>query len=215
MQPEQKTHTDPIDALTVEGSARRTFLLGTAGGMATLAAGRVIPAPRAAAAAESTSAAFPAFAYIGCFTSAIRKASAKGISVYRIDQGGDWTLLQTLETVPNPQFIAFDRQQKNLFPQKMTMMTIMTISPRAMSTDSWTVAEAKARLSEVIERAQSGGPQTITKHGRMAVVVVAAEEWERKTKRVGNLSEFLAASPLRGSGMRTKRVKDRPRKVDL
>ena len=82
-------------------------------------------------------------------------------------------------------------------------------------TATWTVAEAKARLSEVIERAQSGGPQTITKNGRTAVVVVDAEEWERKTRRAGNLAEFFAASPLRGSGIKIKRVKDRPRKVDL
>jgi 6-phosphogluconolactonase (cycloisomerase 2 family) len=82
--------------------------------MVTLAAGGLI-ARRDASAAESTGAAFPAFAYIGCFTSTTRKASAKGISVYRIDQGGDWTLQQTLETVPNPQFIAFDRAQKYLY----------------------------------------------------------------------------------------------------
>jgi prevent-host-death family protein len=84
-----------------------------------------------------------------------------------------------------------------------------------MSSDSWTVAEAKAKLSEVIEKAQSGGPQTITRNGRKAVVVVAAEEWERKTKRVGNLVEFFAASPLRGSGIKIKRIRDRPRRVDL
>jgi prevent-host-death family protein len=80
---------------------------------------------------------------------------------------------------------------------------------------TWTVAEAKAKLSEVIERAQSGGPQTITKNGRTAVVVVDAEEWERKTKRTGNLAEFFAASPLRRSGLKIKRSKDRPRKVAL
>ena len=84
-----------------------------------------------------------------------------------------------------------------------------------MDTDSWTVAEAKAKFSEVIERARAGGPQTITRNGRNAVVVVAAEEWERKTKRNGNLAEFFAASPLRGSGLRAKRVKDRARKVGL
>ena len=83
------------------------------------------------------------------------------------------------------------------------------------STDTWTVANAKAKFSELIDRAQSGEPQTITRHGRTAVVVVAAEEWERKTKRAGNLAEFFATSPLRGSGLKVKRAKDRPRKVDL
>jgi 6-phosphogluconolactonase len=108
MKPEKEIATDFVDGLTPKGGARRTFLSGAAGGMATLAAGGLISAGRNASAAESTGAAFSGFAYIGCFTSATRQASAKGISVYRIDQGG-WTLLQTLETVPNPQFIAFDR----------------------------------------------------------------------------------------------------------
>ncbi len=80
---------------------------------------------------------------------------------------------------------------------------------------TWTVAEAKAKLSEVIERAQTAGPQAITRNGRMAVVVVAAEEWERKSRRTGNLAEFFAASPLRGSRLKMRRVADRLRKLDL
>ena len=84
-----------------------------------------------------------------------------------------------------------------------------------MEADLWTVAEAKAKLSEVIEHAQTHGPQTITRNGRRAVVVVDAEEWERKTKRSGNLAEFFAASPLRGSGMKVRRLKGRLRSIDL
>ena len=84
-----------------------------------------------------------------------------------------------------------------------------------MTAATWTVAEAKARLSQVIERAQMVGPQTITKNGRTAVVVVDAQEWERKTRRTGNLAEFFAASPLRKSGLKIRRGKDRPRKVVL
>jgi prevent-host-death family protein len=84
-----------------------------------------------------------------------------------------------------------------------------------MGTHLWTVAEAKAKFSEVIDRAKSDGPQTITRNGRTTAVVVAAEEWERKTKRKGNLAEFFAASPLRGSGIKIKRVPGRLRKVDL
>ena len=84
-----------------------------------------------------------------------------------------------------------------------------------MSADNWTVAEAKARFSELIEQAQSEGPQTITKPGRMAAVGVSAEEWERKSKRKGNLAEFFAVSPLRGSGIEIERRRDRPRKVKL
>ena len=34
-------------------------------------------------------------------------------------------------------------------------------------------------------------------------------------KRAGNLAEFFAASPLRGSLMKTRRVTDRPQKLEL
>ena len=82
-----------------------------------------------------------------------------------------------------------------------------------MGLHNWTVAEAKAKFSEVIERAQSDGPQTITRNGRRAAVVVGAEEWERKTKRRGNLAEFFASSPLRGAGVKIKRMPGRVRKA--
>jgi prevent-host-death family protein len=81
--------------------------------------------------------------------------------------------------------------------------------------DSWTVAAAKAKFSEVIDRALSDGPQSITRNGRKAVVVVSSEEWERKTQRTGNLAEFFARSPLRGSKLNVDRLKDSPRKLDL
>jgi prevent-host-death family protein len=80
---------------------------------------------------------------------------------------------------------------------------------------AWTLADAKAHLSEVVESALTKGPQVITRHGQKAVVVVAAEEWERKTKRQGSLADFFAASPLRESGLEIERPQDRPRDIDL
>lgn len=84
-----------------------------------------------------------------------------------------------------------------------------------MSTHAWTVAEAKAKLSEVLEKAQSEGPQTITRRGRTAAVIVAADEWERKTKRRGNLAEFFAASPFKGSRAKIKRLSIQLRKAHI
>jgi prevent-host-death family protein len=84
-----------------------------------------------------------------------------------------------------------------------------------MGAQNWTVAEAKAKFSEVIDRAMSEGPQTITRKGRTAAIVVGAEEWQRKTMRAGNLAEFFAGSPLRGSNLRVRRLKTRPRKIRL
>ncbi len=79
---------------------------------------------------------------------------------------------------------------------------------------SWTVANAKAKLSEVIDRAQST-PQTITRNGKPSVVVVSAEEWQRKTTRKGTLAEFLMESPLRGADLNLERQRDEPRDLPL
>lgn len=43
---------------------------------------------------------------------------------------------------------------------------------------SWSVQDAKNRFSEVVEAAKRT-PQTVTKHGRPAVVVVDVAEYER------------------------------------
>ena len=96
----------------------------------------------------------------------------------------------------------------------MTMMTITSVE-NGRGIQSWTVAEAKAKFSEILERAMAEGPQTITKRGRTAAVVVGAEEWERKTRRAGNLAEFFAASPLRGAHLKIRRLKAAPRKISL
>ncbi|MFT4101984.1 MAG: type II toxin-antitoxin system Phd/YefM family antitoxin [Burkholderiaceae bacterium] len=74
--------------------------------------------------------------------------------------------------------------------------------------DTWTVAQAKARLSEVIEKARHHGPQVITRNGKRAVVVVDAESWEQSQVREqrGSFADFLLASPLRGSGLEVERL---------
>jgi prevent-host-death family protein len=79
---------------------------------------------------------------------------------------------------------------------------------------TWTLAGAKARLSEVVDRAQAG-PQTITRNGKPSAVIVSAEEWARKTLRKGTLAEFLLASPLRGADLELERRRDKPRDVAL
>ncbi len=84
-----------------------------------------------------------------------------------------------------------------------------------MGVDAWTVAQAKAKFSEVIDKARSLGPQTITRNGRKAAVVVAADNWERKTRRKGSLAEFFASSPLRRSGLTIARLRGGLRKAGL
>lgn len=54
-----------------------------------------------------------------------------------------------------------------------------------MADGTWSVAEAKARLSEVIERARTQGPQHVTRNGKDAVVVVSAETWAKQLENPG------------------------------
>ena len=84
-----------------------------------------------------------------------------------------------------------------------------------MTDQTWSLADAKAKLSAVVEQAQHAGPQTITRNGRPAAVVVSAEEWDRKTRRTGSLAEFFAESPLPGAELKVERNRDAPRKPDL
>jgi prevent-host-death family protein len=42
---------------------------------------------------------------------------------------------------------------------------------------TWQVQEAKSRLSELIDRASTEGPQTITRHGAKRAVVLSIEDY--------------------------------------
>jgi prevent-host-death family protein len=52
----------------------------------------------------------------------------------------------------------------------------------------WSLQDAKARFSELVRLAHRDGPQHVTLHGRDAVVVVDADEFNRlKGTRTGEL----------------------------
>ena len=84
-----------------------------------------------------------------------------------------------------------------------------------MADDAWSVAEAKAKFSELVERARSEGPQHITRNGRDAAVVVSAEEWARRTRKPKTVLEFLERSPLKGSGLKIGRDPDVGRVIEF
>lgn len=56
---------------------------------------------------------------------------------------------------------------------------------------TWQLQEAKARLSELVKRAASEGPQEITVHGQAAAVVVSAEEFARLKQAKGEEPSWL------------------------
>jgi len=64
------------------------------------------------------------------------------------------------------------------------------------SDHTWTVAEAKARLSEVLRLAEEEGPQRIGK--RKSFVVVPAETWERHVPPRKPLGQWLVENMPRG-----------------
>jgi prevent-host-death family protein len=82
---------------------------------------------------------------------------------------------------------------------------------------SWQLQDAKTRLSELIRRAQSEGPQHVTVHGRGTVVVLSEEEYSRLSRaRSGQqLVDLLGASPLRDIEIEHPRVGGPVRDVDL
>ncbi len=56
----------------------------------------------------------------------------------------------------------------------------------------WRLQDAKARFSELVRRVRSEGPQHVTVHGRDAVVVIAAEDFNRLA--AGGTGERLIAA---------------------
>lgn len=80
----------------------------------------------------------------------------------------------------------------------------------------WSVQDAKNRFSEVVEAARRK-PQTVTKHGKPAVVMVAADEYERlrhlERAQAPSFSELLLAIPQDGGEFPRLRVG--PRDVEF
>ncbi|MCX5829639.1 MAG: type II toxin-antitoxin system Phd/YefM family antitoxin [Deltaproteobacteria bacterium] len=80
---------------------------------------------------------------------------------------------------------------------------------------SWQLQEAKSRLSQVVDHALREGPQTITLHGKPAVVVVSFEEFQNLIRPHTSLREFFRQSPLYDTDLDLERSKDLAREVLL
>jgi prevent-host-death family protein len=81
---------------------------------------------------------------------------------------------------------------------------------------TWSVQDAKNRFSAVMEAAKRG-PQTVTRHGKPAVVVVDAREYERLQRleraKAPSFAEALLAMPQDDGAFARSKV--RPRDLDL
>ena len=59
----------------------------------------------------------------------------------------------------------------------------------------WQVQDAKARLSELIERARNEGPQTITRHGTQRAVVLSIEDFRALAAHKPDFKAYLLGGP--------------------
>ena len=87
----------------------------------------------------------------------------------------------------------------------------------SMRLHGWKLGEAKAKFSRVVRLAASGQPQRVTVRGKDAVVVVAADEFERLRARAasGSLHELLCQSPLNRLDFDEEGVQSPVREVEL
>lgn len=67
----------------------------------------------------------------------------------------------------------------------------------------------------LVEKAITLGPQTVTKRGIEAVVVLSVDEYKKLTKPKSNLVVFFKKSPLHDVELDLERDKDLPREVEL
>jgi prevent-host-death family protein len=78
----------------------------------------------------------------------------------------------------------------------------------------WQLHEAKARFSELFRRVHSEGPQRVVNQRGGAVVVVAADEFDRSSERArqpDSLVEFFRAALAGGKPLDLTRKKDTSR----
>jgi prevent-host-death family protein len=78
--------------------------------------------------------------------------------------------------------------------------------------DSWKLQDAKARFSEVVERALHDGPQIVTRHGENAVVIVAYRDFVG-AEPTQEFKDFLMSIPP--LGLEIKPSRRRPRRTEL
>ena len=65
----------------------------------------------------------------------------------------------------------------------------------AMITKSWQLQEAKNHFSEVVERAIKDGAQTVTKHGKPAVMIISVEDYQKTISPRKSLIQLLRECP--------------------
>ncbi|PHR58282.1 MAG: type II toxin-antitoxin system prevent-host-death family antitoxin [Robiginitomaculum sp.] len=79
----------------------------------------------------------------------------------------------------------------------------------------WQLQEAKSRLSELIKRACTQGPQEITVRGKPTVVILSLKDFELLKEPKPSLAAFLQASPLKGVALNLEHDASLTREIEL
>jgi antitoxin Phd len=91
---------------------------------------------------------------------------------------------------------------------------LVRLDRRGDSMASWQIQEAKTRLSELIERARTEGPQTITRHGAERAVVLSIEDYRALASHKPDFKAHLLGGPKVGE-FPIERDRDTGRTVDF
>jgi prevent-host-death family protein len=79
----------------------------------------------------------------------------------------------------------------------------------------WALQDAKAKFSEVVQRALDGEPQCISRQGKDAVIIVSYDAIMNAVNPPDNLFEFLQSSPLANVDLDVKRMAGGFREVEV
>ena len=60
---------------------------------------------------------------------------------------------------------------------------------------TWQIQEAKARFSELVQKAIDDGPQTVTRHGKDVAVVLSSDEYRKLCQGKPSLKQVLMSGP--------------------
>ena len=63
---------------------------------------------------------------------------------------------------------------------------------------AWQLQEAKNKLSQLVDKAMTSGPQIITRRGVEVAIVLSVEEYRQLKASQDKLSDFFRQSPLVG-----------------
>jgi len=84
-----------------------------------------------------------------------------------------------------------------------------------MESNTWQLQDAKAKFSQLVDKAMHNKPQIVTRRGQNAVVVISFDDYKEMTAPDTNLVGFFRSSPLVDTDLDLSRSTDLPRKIEL